>query len=139
MNDIDIERATTKIVADRFKEQGINGDTVRKAITFFQHAAKEAGMQISPHLKPAAGPRNRIPRPMKSDSKAKPNVPSNFSDTDTTSTSQNTGNPGIVGSPYQLLINILDVGMNDEEQAAVWTIIKYLKKREASDVWSSQN
>jgi Family of unknown function (DUF5343) len=136
MNDIDIERATTKIVADRFKEQGISGDTVRKAITFFQHAAKEAGMQISPHLKPAAGPRNRTPRPLKSDSKAKLNVQSNFSHTDT---SQNAGNPATVDSPYQLLINILDVGMNDDEQAAVWTIIKYLKKREASDVWSSQN
>ncbi|NOT47029.1 MAG: DUF5343 domain-containing protein [Acidobacteria bacterium] len=138
LNDIDIERATTKIVADRFKEQGISGDTVRKAITFFQHAAKEAGMQISPHLKPAAGPRNRSPRPIKSDSKTKPNVLSNSSQSNAVQL-PNTGNPSASYSPYQLLINILDVGMNDDEQAAVWTIIKYLKKREATDVWMSQN
>ena len=95
-------------------------------------------MQVSPHLKPAAGPRNRTSRPVKnkSDLKAKPDIPSNVSDT--VASSLTGGNPLIVDSPYQLLINILDVGMNDEEQAAVWTLIKYLKKREVSDVWSSQ-
>jgi len=44
--------------------------------------------------------------------------------------------PGIVGAPvpkssYQLLIEILQADMSPEEQQAVWTLITYLKKKEA--------
>lgn len=34
-------------------------------------------------------------------------------------------------SPYQMLIEILDTSMEEVEQDAVWTLIRYLKKQEA--------
>lgn len=138
LNDVDITRATTKIVVDRFKEQGISGDTVRKAITFFQHAGKEAGIKMSPHIKPAAGPRNRPARTAKSNSKEKSDFSPAGSNSESSLTTLSAPSPSISESPYQMLINILEMGMNDEEQAAVWTLIRYLKKREASEVWISQ-
>lgn len=35
LQDLDIERATTRGVVDKFKEQGISGDSIRKAMIFF--------------------------------------------------------------------------------------------------------
>ena len=43
--------ATSRILVERFEEQGLSGDTVRKAISFFLAAAKDAGLQVSPHIK----------------------------------------------------------------------------------------
>ncbi|MFF2048831.1 hypothetical protein ACFVUR_13370 [Stenotrophomonas bentonitica] len=50
--EFDIERASTGQVADLFRQQGVAGSTVVKAISFFLSAAKEAGIKVSHNVKP---------------------------------------------------------------------------------------
>lgn len=47
------ENATTKQLEETFT--GLSGDTLRKAMTFYLHAAKFAGVKISPHFKIPSG------------------------------------------------------------------------------------
>jgi hypothetical protein len=50
-NDFDVQRATGRLMHEKFTEAGASGDTVRKAIAFFLTAAEAAGIPISPHIK----------------------------------------------------------------------------------------
>ena len=59
---INLERTTTEELAEIFAREGVSSaDTVRKCVTFFSLAAKDAGIKLSPHIKPYAGAR-RAPR-----------------------------------------------------------------------------
>lgn len=125
LDHVDIERTTSRLVIERFKEAGLSGDTIRKSIQFFQGAAKDVGMKISPHIK-ASQSRPKTQRARK-----------------------NTGTPDleliedddvdsdvpyfIQKSPYEVLIEILSPDMQEDEQQAVWTLIRYLKKREQEE------
>lgn len=137
LKDIELDRATTRIVVDKFKEVGMGGDTIRKAMTFFLHAAKAAKMTVSPHIK--------APRPVPP---AHPKAPKNTKGSEqkpagsvaqqTVGIESNNGGGGTGGSkptdpPYQVLIKILSNDMMPEEQDAVWTLIRYLKKKEPSE------
>jgi len=53
----DLERATGSQVAERFRQSGIGGSTVAKAMGFYIAAAKIAGIKLSPHIKPPPVPR----------------------------------------------------------------------------------
>lgn len=46
-----LEAATEGQIREKMKERDIQGDTARKAITFFVNACNFAGIPISPHLK----------------------------------------------------------------------------------------
>jgi hypothetical protein len=48
---LDLKRATTKQVEEAFRAQGVSGSTIVKCIAFFLAASKEAGVQVSPHVK----------------------------------------------------------------------------------------
>ena len=48
---LQLDRATTSQLEERFKNSGLSGDTLRKSITFFLKAAKDAGLKVSPHIK----------------------------------------------------------------------------------------
>jgi hypothetical protein len=53
---INLERATTKELSEVFAKEGVSSaDTIRKCVTFFSLAAKDAGVKLSPHIKPYAG------------------------------------------------------------------------------------
>jgi hypothetical protein len=55
---IDLERTTTDELADAIRRQGVTSpDRIRKCVTFFTMAAKDAGIKLSPHIKPYAGRR----------------------------------------------------------------------------------
>ncbi len=55
---IDLERTTTDELADAIRRQGVSSpDRIRKCVTFFTLAAKDAGLKLSPHIKPYAGRR----------------------------------------------------------------------------------
>ena len=59
---INLERTTTEELAEIFAKEGVSSaDTVRKCVTFFSLAAKDAGIKLSPHVRPYAGAR-RAPR-----------------------------------------------------------------------------
>jgi len=48
---IDLSRATGAQLEEKFKEYGLSGETVVKAMSFFLSACKEAGVPISAHIK----------------------------------------------------------------------------------------
>lgn len=49
---IDLKRATGSQVHEAFRKQNVQGSTAIKAIAFFLAAAKDAGIEISKHVKP---------------------------------------------------------------------------------------
>jgi hypothetical protein len=60
---INLERTTTEELAEIFTKEGVSSpDTVRKCVTFFSLAAKDAGIKLSPHIKPYAGARQSARR-----------------------------------------------------------------------------
>ncbi len=67
---IDLERTTTDELAEAIRRQGVSSpDRIRKCVTFFTMAAKDAGIKLSPHIKPYAGRRraNRLSRTLVED------------------------------------------------------------------------
>ena len=53
----ELARATLHQLQERFAKTGAQGDTLRKCMAFFMKAAKDAGMELSPHFKKVMGPR----------------------------------------------------------------------------------
>ena len=104
----------------------IRGSTVDKVATFFLQAAEEAGVQVSMHLK-----------------KRKPAAPSNASrrrpapktpDTDEREPDARTKAQTMSQkSLSHVLTDLLDVtDMNEEEMNAVWVLLRYQKRKEAT-------
>jgi hypothetical protein len=126
---VDIERSTSAQVAECFRTQGISGDTVRKAVTFFLHATKTANMKVSSHVK--------APRPTRATG-GRRGRSADHSKQDTGSLNGG-GSGGELNihtartdrTPYEMLIDILNARMTKEEQDAVWTLIRYMKAKEA--------
>ncbi len=57
-SEIDIGRTTTQELSEVFSREGVSSpDTIKKCVTFFSLAAKDAGLKLSPHVKPYAGRR----------------------------------------------------------------------------------
>ena len=58
-----LKTATTQQMTDKFRSYEISGSTLAKCILFFLAASKEAGIQVSPHVKAppvvAAGPKRK--------------------------------------------------------------------------------
>lgn len=52
-----LETATSKQVEQAFRDQGINGSTITKSVSFFLSAAEAAGIKTSPHVKAPKPPR----------------------------------------------------------------------------------
>jgi hypothetical protein len=51
----DLRTATTHQLEELFQQTGASGETVRRCISFFLAAAKNAGIPFSPYLKPHRG------------------------------------------------------------------------------------
>jgi uncharacterized protein DUF5343 len=53
---MDLGHTTTDEITGAFRRQGINNpERMRKCITFFMLASKDAGIKLSPHIKPYVG------------------------------------------------------------------------------------
>jgi hypothetical protein len=112
LNEIDISTASTQSVADKFKEQGVmDGNNIRKAIVFFLSAAQDAGMEVSPQINPS-----EVAKLVKALNKE------NKEPTHKT-----------VKELTHQLIDLLDEDMGENEENAVWTLIRYLKKKIKAD------
>jgi len=75
---LDLQRATTQQIAESLAKEGLSSqDTIRKALNFFSLAVKDAGLRLSPHIKPYAGHR-KLGRPARPliEAQNKPLVPS---------------------------------------------------------------
>lgn len=56
--EIDLARTTDEELYEIFESQGVvSKDTARKCVTFFSHALKDAGIDLSPHVKAYRGVR----------------------------------------------------------------------------------
>lgn len=90
----DLTKATPSQFTVKFKEMNLNGDTVRKAETFFINAANDAGIVISPHIKSAgrsSSETSKTPRP-RNGQKPKKNIAERQNSGDTRqAASQNEG------------------------------------------------
>lgn len=128
LNHVDIERTISSKVVDRFKDTGMSGDTIRKAIQFFQGAAKDVGMKVSPHIKAAhtQSARPKAIRMRKGGIRGAEALPDDEGEDASVDFI-----PVVEKTPYQVLIEILSPQMEETEQDAVWTLIRYLKKQEA--------
>jgi Family of unknown function (DUF5343) len=51
-----VERATSQQVVELFRAQGISGSTLARAMIFFLAAAKQAGIKVSPNIRPPGVP-----------------------------------------------------------------------------------
>jgi len=124
---IDLETATPSHFNDAFRKAFPAADAVvKKCVTFFLNAANDAGVKISGRVLKGRKPRSSTPRkkpgPARAkvdDIEARPFEP------------QPVAPPLIEGrKPSELLLTHLDPNeMDDEQQAAVWTLMKYFKAR----------
>lgn len=106
------------------------GDTVRKGVTFFLNAAKDAGIQISPYIM-----KNKKPRSANGGAKKRAsNKPKEKKDAEGGKLHTPTREEGEkTRSPYEALMHdIYDpTEMSKEEEQAVFTLARFLKKRDA--------
>jgi hypothetical protein len=59
-SDLDLQKATTEQVEELFSAEGLSGETRRKSFGFFLALCKDAGIQLSPHIKaPKSAPSSR--------------------------------------------------------------------------------
>lgn len=73
--DFDLERATSGMLAEAFRQQGIGGSTLVRAVSFFLSACKEAGVKVSPSLKAPASKSNSTPKVTKDRNNSSSHVP----------------------------------------------------------------
>ena len=58
-NNIDITDASSSQVEELFQRTGSSGETLRRSISFFLSLAREAGIPVSPYIKPHRNKRKR--------------------------------------------------------------------------------
>ena len=123
---IDLETATPSHFNEAFRKAFPAADAVvQKCVTFFLNAANDAGVKISGRVLKGRKPRSSTPRkkPGLAQAKAK--------DIEARPFEPQPVAPLIEGKkPSEILLMHLDPSeMDDEQQAAVWTLMKYFKAR----------
>lgn len=68
-----LKRATQGELEERFREEGVSGETIRKCVAFFMAAAQAGGIEVSPHFKTikSRAPRSRSSTPSTRTKRAK--------------------------------------------------------------------
>jgi hypothetical protein len=124
---IDLETATPSHFNEAFRKAFPAADAVvQKCVTFFLYAANDAGVKISGRVLKGRKPRSLTPRrkparpafalPLVAEFEAAPREPA---------AARVEGR-----TPSELLLMHLDPNaMDDEQQAAVWSLLKYFKAR----------
>jgi hypothetical protein len=128
---MNLATATPSQFNDRFKElYPAEGDTLRKCMTFFLSAAKEADVSISPYIM-----RNKKPRTVLVKRKPKPKEGgSNGAGAQAAEPLDPTPPPPppLVSStqtPEQMLVELLSPDMDDAEKQAVFTLLLFLRTK----------
>ena len=123
---INLETATPSHFNETFRKAFPAADAVvQKCVTFFLYAANDAGVKISGRVLKGRKPRSPTPRrkhasahPPTKEFEAGPSSPP-------PDASRSEGK-----KPSEILLMHLDPNeMDDEQQAAVWTLLKYFKAR----------
>ena len=126
---IDLETATPSHFNEAFRKAFPAADAVvQKCVTFFLYAANDAGVKISGRVLKGRKPRSLTPRrkPAKPASAHPP-----IREFDAAPSPPQAPLPSLEGGkPSEMLLTHLDLNeMDDEQQAAVWTLLKYFKAR----------
>ena len=133
MFDIDLTTATPSLFNEQFKKSYGGADAVmRKCMTFFLNAVREAEMQVSPRLlsgtKPRSGPtKKRTPKTTVKATKADGPRPTWFA------SGQPVGGSPIMPKkkPSEVLFEEFDPStMPPDIQESVWALIKYFKSND---------
>jgi Family of unknown function (DUF5343) len=126
---IDLETATPSHFNEAFRKAFPAADAVvQKCVTFFLYAANDAGVKISGRVLKGRKPRSLTPR-RKLAKSALAHPPIREFDA-APSPLQAPLPPLEGGKPSEMLLTHLDLNeMDDEQQAAVWTLLKYFKAR----------
>jgi hypothetical protein len=122
-NGVNLQTATPRQLDDAFASIGAQGTTIKKCVGFFIALAKDAGLPLS-HFLQRATRRQRAsgPRPRRQSSPGSSVTNANGGSAEQTA--------GMSKTPYEVLFDILDPNeMSEDEQNAVWTLIRYLKKQ----------
>ena len=129
---IDLETATPSHFNEAFRRAFPAADAVvQKCVTFFLYAANDAGVKISGRVLKGRKPRSMTPR-RKAAKPAFAHPPiREFEAAPPRSRSLTLALPPLEGKkPSEILLTHLDLNeMDDEQQAAVWTLLKYFKAR----------
>ncbi len=123
---IDLETATPSHFNQAFRKAFPAADAVvQKCVTFFLYAANDAGVKISARVLKGRKPRSPAPRRKH----ASAHAPAKEFDAGPSPPQPDTVR--IEGkTPSEILLMHLDPKeMDDEQQAAVWTMLKYFKAR----------
>jgi len=128
----DLARATPNQFGERFRGTFPGSDAVqRKAVTFFLGAAQDAKIPISPHITKNKKPRTvssvgrrRGPRSTPSRTLIEPVI------VDPVGVNGSGTRVPKAPNAYELLAVFDPSDMSSDEQAAVWTLIQYLKRKE---------
>jgi len=126
---IDLETATPSHFNEAFRKAFPAADAVvQKCVTFFLYAANDAGVKISGRVLKGRKPRALTPR-RKTAKPAFAHPP--VKEFDAAPPQPQTTAPRTDGkTPSELLLMHLDPNeMDDEQQGAVWTLLKYFKAR----------
>jgi hypothetical protein len=126
---IDLETATPSHFNEAFRRAFPAADAVvQKCVTFFLYAVNDAGVKISGRVLKGRKPRSSTPR-------RKPTKPafahSTIREFEEAPSLPQAALPPIEGrKPSEILLTHLDPNeMDDEQQAAIWTLLKYFKAR----------
>jgi hypothetical protein len=122
---IDLETATPSHFSGAFRKAFPAADAVvQKCVTFFLYAVSDAGVKISARVLKGRKPRSLTPR------KRSPPRQAHTADVEA-GTAQPQLDSRIEGKkPSEMLLMHLDPNeMDDEQQSAVWTMLKYFKSR----------
>jgi Family of unknown function (DUF5343) len=126
---IDLETATPSHFNEAFRKAFPAADAVvQKCVTFFLYAANDAGVKISGRVLKGRKPRSLTPRrKLVKPVSAHPPI----REFDAAPSPPQAPLPPIEGKkPSEILLTHLDLNeMDDEQQAAVWTLLKYFKAR----------
>ena len=123
---IDLETATPSHFNEAFRKAFPAADAVvQKCVTFFLYAANDAGVKISGRVLKGRKPRSPTPRRKH----APAHAPTKEFEAGTSRPRPDT--PPLEGrKPSEILLTHLDPNeMDDEQQTAVWTLLKYFKAR----------
>jgi Family of unknown function (DUF5343) len=126
---IDLETATPSHFNEAFRKAFPAADAVvQKCVTFFLYAANDAGVKISGRVLKGRKPRSLAPR-RKTAKPAFALPPIKEFEADPTRPGRDAASIG-GKKPSEILLTHLDpTEMDDEQQAAIWTLLKYFKAK----------
>ena len=127
---IDLETATPSHFNGAFRKAFPAADAVvQKCVTFFLYAANDAGVKISGRVLKGRKPRSLTPPRRKPAKPAFAHPPARDVEPEPPQPRPASAKPESK-KPSEVLFQGLDPnGMDDEQQAAVWTLLKYFKAR----------